>query len=145
MAEANEVVCILKADDAAVRVGESRRNVADGGEAARDRYYCKVCGSPLCKVPPERRLLAAAAAAARAADAAADAAARAAAADADAAVLPTLLLLLLLLPPLRVAPRLGRGAWGSTTPTPFARGEIGCENLELQGWLQRGPAVLETQ
>ena len=48
----------------------------------------------------------------------------AAAADADA-VLPTLLLLLLL-PPLRVAPRLGPGAWGRQRP-PHSRerGEIG--------------------
>jgi hypothetical protein len=47
----------------------------------------------------------------------------AAAADADA-VLPTLLLLLLL-PPLRVAPRLGPGAWGRRGP-PHSRerGEI---------------------
>ena len=43
----------------------------------------------------------------------ADAAARAA--DADADVVPTLLLLLLL-PPLRVAPRLGPGAWGRQGP-----------------------------
>ena len=35
VAEAIEVVCILKADDAAGRVGESRLTVADGGEAAR--------------------------------------------------------------------------------------------------------------
>ena len=67
----------------------------------------------------------------------ADAAARAA--DADADVVPTLLLLLLL-PPLRVAPRLGPGAWvDKAHPIP-----LNLFFLVFSCTRQR-PAVLETQ
>ena len=68
----------------------------------------------------------------------ADAAARAA--DADADVVPTLLLLLLL-PPLRVAPRLGPGAWGRQGP-PHSTSNLFFLVFSCTRHL---PAVLETQ
>ena len=63
----------------------------------------------------------------------------AAAADADA-VLPTLLLLLLL-PPLRVAPRLGPGAWGRRGP-PHSTSNL---FFLVFSCTRQRPAVLETQ